>query len=281
MEEGAHRAREAARGLTVISSSDPAELGARADHERTNRAFWDDDADAYQAEHGAQLAPGKVWGVWAIPEASLGVIGDTRGCSVLELGCGAAQWSVALAADGARVVALDQSRGQLRYAVANRDAAGVALSLLCAAGEALPLADEAFDLVFCDHGALSFCDPAVIVPEAARVLRPGGRLVFNHGTLWHSLCYDAEHDRHDDRLRGAYHQPGGGARRFDWGEGTIDFHLPYGEWIRGFRASGLVVEDLVELVPPPGASTSFDEYVSLEWARRWPAEEIWVLRKEA
>ena len=42
----------------------------------------------------------------------------------------------------------------------------------------MPLADSSFDLVFCDHGAMSFCDPAVTLPEVARLLRPGGRFVF-------------------------------------------------------------------------------------------------------
>ncbi len=246
----------------------------RSDHEHTNRAFWDADADAYQAAHASQLAQGKVWGVWAIPESRLRVLGDTRGLDVLELGCGAAQWSVALAVEGARVVGLDQSRGQLRHAVANRMALGARVPFACASGEALPLADASFDLVFCDHGAPSFCEPSVIVSEVARVLRPGGRLVFNHATLLHSLCYDDEDDLQSDRLQRAYH----GAHRFDWGEGTIDFHLTYGEWIRCFGACDLVVEDLVELVPPEGATTTYD-VVPVEWATRWPAEEIWVVRK--
>jgi SAM-dependent methyltransferase len=248
----------------------------RADHEHTNRAFWDADADAYQAAHAEQLAVPKVWGVWSIPESSLGVLGDTRGLEVLERGCGAAQWSRALAADGARVVGLDQSRGQLRHATAQCSGTTVRVPLVCASGEAIPLGDERFDLVFCDHGALSFCDPARIVPEAARVLRADGRLVFNHSTLLHSLCYDDEDDVESDRLQRDYH----GARRFDWGDGTVDFHLPYGEWVRGFRSNGFAIEDLVELVPPEGATTTYD-YVPLDWARRWPAEEIWVARKEA
>jgi SAM-dependent methyltransferase len=249
---------------------------SRADHEVTNRAFWDADADAYQRAHAAQLAEPKVWGVWSIPESQLAILGDTSDLDVLELGCGAAQWAVALSSDGSRVVGLDQSRAQLRHAVVNRELAHATVPLLCASGESLPLASESFDLVFCDHGALSFCEPARILPEVARVLRVGGRLVFNHATLLHSLCYDDEDDVECDRLQRDYH----GARRFDWGDGTVDFHLPYGEWVRGFRSNGFAIEDLVELVPPEGATTTYD-YVPLDWARRWPAEEIWVARKEA
>jgi SAM-dependent methyltransferase len=214
--------------------------------------------------------------VWGIPESEVGALGDVRGLDVLELGCGAAQWSVALAADAARVVGLDQSSAQLRHAVEYRDGAGARVPLLCASGERLPIRDRSFDLVFCDHGALSFCDPDRIVPECARVLRGGGRLVFNHATLLHSLCYDASADRQVDRLLRDYH----GAGRFDWGDGTVDFHRTYGEWIRCFRRHGFVVDDLIELVPPKRATTTYD-FVPRRWARRWPAEEIWIVRRSA
>ena len=247
---------------------------APSDYEHKNRAFWDADADAYQDAHAEQLARGRCWGVWAIPEADVGALGDVHGLDVLELGCGAAQWSVALAPDAASVVGLDQSQSQLQHGRATVSDCGARVPLVCAGGEQLPLRDGAFDLVFCDHGALSFCDPDRIVPESARVLRAGGRLVFNHATLLHSLCYDARSDRQRDRLRRDYH----GAGMFDWGDGTVDFHRTYGGWIRCFRDHGFVVDDLIELVPSKDATTTYD-FVPLEWARRWPAEEIWVVRK--
>ena len=110
-------------------------------HERRNRDFWDADADDYQAAHAADLddAP-RAWGAWRIPESELQVLGDVRDLDVLEYGCGAAQWSVALAADGARVVGLDQSRAQLAHASRRRDEHGVDVPLVCASGEAVPLA---------------------------------------------------------------------------------------------------------------------------------------------
>ena len=244
-------------------------------HERKNRAFWDADADAYQAAHAAQLRGRRSWGVWAIPDEHLGALGDVRGLDVLELGCGGGQWAIALAPDANSIVGLDQSRGQLRHALANVATSSVRLPLVCASGEAIPVRDMSFDLVFCDHGALSFCDPDRIVPECARVLRPGGRLVFNHATLLHCLCYDPATDRQDDRLLAPYH----GANVFDWSEGTFDFHRTYGGWIRVFREHGLAVDDLIELVPPPDATTTYTDFVPAHWAARWPAEEIWVTRK--
>jgi SAM-dependent methyltransferase len=243
------------------------------DHERHNREFWDADADAYQEVHGAQLSGGRVWGVWSIPEAELQALGDTRGLDVLELGCGGAQWSIALRRDGARCIGLDQSRGQLGYARRARTESGVDLPLLCASGESLPFADGSFDLVFCDHGAMSFCDPVRSVPEVGRVLRPGGRLVFSKATILHYITWNDAKDRPSRKLHSPYF---GSGRYFD--DGTVDFQIPYGEWVRLFTEHGMTVEDLVELRAPEGATTTYEGW-DPDWSRQWPAEEIWRVRK--
>ena len=245
------------------------------DHERRNRAFWDADADDYQAAHGDVLARHpKAWGVWRIPEHELGVLGDTAGLDVLEYGCGAAQWSIALAQDGARAVGLDQSRAQLRHAEVLNRALGADVTLVCASGEAVPFPDGSFDVVFCDHGAMSFCDPYRAVPEVARLLRPGGRFVFAHSTPWGYITWNPKRDSTSRRLRNPYF----GMRLDDSGEGTIDFHLPYGEWIRLFRAHRFAIEDLVELQAPKHATNTYGW--DRRWARRWPAEQIWKLSKQ-
>jgi SAM-dependent methyltransferase len=248
--------------------------GPEPDHERRNRTFWDADADDYQAAHAEQLARGKVWGAWAIPDADLGVLGAVDGLDVLEYGCGAAHWAAALARDGARVVALDQSRSQLRHAATTvRAIDGV--DLVCASGEATPFASESFDLVFCDHGAMSFCDPARSVPEVARLLRPTGRLVFNKATLLLYLTWDPAKQRQTKKLHASPFEQ----VQWSFESGTIDFQLSYGEWLRTFRDAGFDVVDLVELRAPTDGETTYDEFVPFDWARRWPAEEIWVLRK--
>ncbi|HXY90995.1 MAG TPA: class I SAM-dependent methyltransferase [Acidimicrobiia bacterium] len=244
------------------------------DHERRNRAFWDADADDYQAVHGTLLgSQPKAWGVWRLPEAELRVLGETSGLDVLEFGCGAAQWSLALAREGARVVGLDQSRAQLAHARALQRANRVEFPLVCASGEHVPLAGASFDVVFCDHGAMSFCDPDRSVPEVARLLRPGGRFVFAHSTPWGYLAWDRKRERVGRRLREPYF----GIRMWDDGEGTVDFVLPYGESIRLFRAHGFVIDDLVELQAPRHATTTFGW--DARWARRWPGEQIWKLHK--
>jgi SAM-dependent methyltransferase len=211
--------------------------------------------------------------VWQIPEAELEVLGDVAGKDVLEFGCGAAQWSISLAKLGARPVGLDLSPRQLEHARQAIAEAGVEFPLIEASAEDVPLDDASFDIVFCDHGAFNFADPMRLVPECARLLRPGGLLAFSMVTPVLDIFWDNERETVGDKPLNNYFEH----RRIEDDE-SVDFQLPYGEWIRLFRANGLAVEDLIELRPPPDATTSYD-LVSVEWARRLPAEHIWKVRK--
>jgi SAM-dependent methyltransferase len=248
------------------------------EHERQNRAFWNEDADAYQAQHAPDLDRAPVaWGAWRVPESEVDVLGLDRiaGLDVLEYGCGAAQWSIALAAVGARVRGLDQSIAQLGHARGRMAAGEHEVPLVCASGEAAPFADASFDLVFCDHGALSFCDPNVAVAECARLLRDAGRLVFCLTTPLVYLTYDISRQRQTRRLQ----NPWDAEWQFDSGEGTIDFVWSAGAWIRVFRRHGFEIDDLIELRPPKGATTTYTEFVPDKWARRWPPEQIWSVTR--
>ncbi len=241
-----------------------------------NRAFWDADADNYQAAHGDELAvAANAWGVWRMPESELGVLGDVAGRDVLELGCGAAQWSVSLVEQGARAVGLDLSGSQLAHARQHAARRRVGLPLVQASGVAVPFADGSFDVVFADHGAFSFCPPEMTVAEAARLLRPGGLLAFCASTPLVYLTWDESTGRQGECLRRSYFDLG--RIRFD--EGTTDHVVPTGEWVRLFHDHGLVVEDLIELQAPEDATTTFVDYVPAAWARRWPAEQIWKVRR--
>ena len=245
-------------------------------HADRNRAAWNGTSDEYQEQNGPHLAAsgGMAWGVWQIPEAELHVLGDVRGKDILELGCGAAQWSIALAGVGARPVALDLSERELEHARRLMSEAGVDFPLVQASAEAVPLPDASFDTVFCDHGAMTFADPYLTVPEAARMLRPGGLFAFNHASPILMISWALDAERPGDRLVNDYFE----MRSFDDGE-TIDFNLPYGEWIRLFRRLGFVVEDLIELRPAADATSTYRDERERDWARRWPAESIWRLRR--
>lgn len=246
----------------------------------SNKPWWDRYADDYQRDHGESLARDPLaWGVWRIPEAEVGALGDVRGKDVLEYGCGAAQWAIGLAGRGARVTGMDLSETQLRHARAGIEAAGVAVALVLADGEDAPFADASFDLVFCDHGAMTFCRPERTLAEAARMLRPGGELVFCIGSPLRDLC-DAGETVTPELHRDYFEGLGRMAYREKSGEELVWYQLPYGEWIRRFRAHGFIVDNLIELRPPAQAQTSYSDFVTPQWARKWPAECLWRLVRD-
>lgn len=237
-----------------------------------NRRHWNAISAAYLERHvGNDRVQPKAWGAWSVPEAELGALGDLAGLSVLELGCGGAQWSGTLEAEDVAVVGLDLSEAQLSGARRRCRT----LALVQANGAVVPFRRSCFDLVFCDHGAMSWADPERTVPEVARVLRPDGRLVFNCASPWLVVCHDADGGLIDDRLHGDYF----GMTRVEETEGAASFALGYGDWIRLFRRHGLVVEDLIEPRPPADATNGFYAMDPPDWHHRWPAETIWVTRK--
>jgi SAM-dependent methyltransferase len=243
-----------------------------------NRRVWDEASDDYQDKHGAQLAAsgGMAWGVWQIPEAELLALGDVAERDILEYGCGAAQWSIALAAAGARMTALDNSARQLEHARELVEAAGASFPLVHCAAEETPFPDQSFDIIFCDYGAMTFADPRVTVPETARLLRDGGLLVFSTGTPILDLAWPLGVDHPADRLVVDYWS----LRRLEEPGEPTEYQLPYGEWISLFRTSGFAIEDLIELRPSADAVSSYRDETDRAWALRWPMEHIWRVRRE-
>jgi SAM-dependent methyltransferase len=249
--------------------------GARA-RDRRNREFWNARSDAYQRDHGDQLAQsdGVRWGVWSVPDADLGVLGDVTDRDVLELGCGAARSLTTLAGLGARPVGVEISERQLAHAVKVVADAGAAVQLVQGSAEALPFAAESFDVVVSDHGAIALARPEQAVAEAARVLRGRGLLAVLVPSPLVGLCWNPELGRLGATLRGSYFGHNGVEA------GGSSYHRRgYGDWVRTFTANGLTVEDLIEVQPPEGATTTFTSFAGLDWARRFPAEVIWKVRK--
>ncbi|HXJ63637.1 MAG TPA: methyltransferase domain-containing protein [Actinomycetota bacterium] len=255
-------------------------MGETPEHIARNRARWNDTADEYQERNAPQITEQMrsgdlAWGVWGIPESELHVLGDVDGLDVLELGCGAAQWSIALARRGARPVGLDLSDAQLAHARRLRADAGVDVPLVQASAEQVPFADGSFDVVFADHGAFTFADPRRTIPESARVLRSGGLLAFNRAHPILEIAWSMQEDHATERLVYDYFD----TFRLEDPDGIVGFTLPFGEWIRLFTENDLVVESLIEPRPAPGTRSTYRDEVDLEWSRKWPAETIWRCRK--
>jgi SAM-dependent methyltransferase len=213
------------------------------------------------------------WGLFAVPEEQLGVLGDVRGLDVLDLACGTGYVAAWLARAGARPVALDFSSDQLGTARRLQAQLGPDFPLVQGDAERIPLVGGQFDLIVSEHGAAAWCDPERWLPEAARLLRPGGRLVFLTNSNLSTLCVPAEGGVAQDRLLRGQRE----VHRVQWPGGGFEFHPSHGEWVRQLRRSGFVVEAMHELyAPADGLDHPFYEIVSPEWATAWPAEELWV-----
>jgi SAM-dependent methyltransferase len=200
---------------------------------------------------------------------------DLAGKDAIELGCGTADVSAWLARRGARVVGIDNSAAQLATARRRQREHRLDFPLIHGNAEEVPCPDASFDLAISAYGARLRADPARWIPEVARLLRPGGALIFLVNSALLTLCVAGEEGPAGDRLL----RPAFGLYRIEWpDEEGVEFRLSHGDWLRLLRRHGFEVEDLLEVQPPVSATTRHP-CVTLEWARRWPAEEVWRARR--
>ncbi len=250
-------------------------------HVRENRAFWDRVAPQWVAAgRKAWASDDPYWGVWGLPESQVGLLpADMNGTDAIELGCGTGYVSGWMARRGARVVGIDNSERQLDTARELSGEHGVELTLVHGNAEVVPYPDASFDFAISEYGAAIWCDPHVWIPEAHRLLRPSGELVFLGNTPLATITTPPSGDVSSALLHRDYF----GLHRTDWTEveidpGGIEFPLPISSWFALFKQTGFEVVDYLELQAPAEMDT--DRFHSpVEWAKRWPYEHVWRLRK--
>jgi SAM-dependent methyltransferase len=260
----------------------PDRAASPPDYVEANRAAWTvSNANYTAAKAHESWAAEPRWGVWHAPEAEIQALPDVHGLDVIELGCGTAYWAAWLKKLGARrVVGVDVTPAQLATAREMDAVFGLGLELIEANAEAVPLPDASFDLAFSEYGASIWCDPNLWIPEAARLLRSGGGLLFLRVSTLAMLCAPDE-GRVGERLV----RPQKGMHRIDWPEEGDDppstaFHISGSLMFKLLRETGFDLVDFRELFAPDDAQ-DHPYYFSApaEWAKRWPAEEIWRARK--
>jgi len=251
-----------------------------------DRSYLQRTKDAWTRTASDWVAPGRrswetseiTWGIWNLPESEVGALGDLswlRDKDTIELGCGTGYVSAWLARLGARPVGIDLTPAQLETARSFQEEFGIHFPLIEGNAEEVPRPDASFDLAISEYGASIWCDPYRWIPEAARLLRPGGKLVFLRNSTLSMCCTPTVGPATDRLVRDWF-----GMHRIEWSENEPEeFHLPHGAMFRLLKTTGFQVDDLIELQAPEGSTTRF-EYITAEWSRRWPSEEIWVATKQ-
>ncbi|MBN1426180.1 class I SAM-dependent methyltransferase [Candidatus Fermentibacteria bacterium] len=253
-------------------------MGEHDMHLRKNRALWDTLAEEFEGP-GERAWDSQMpsWGIWSVLESDVRMLPEgLAGAATIELGCGTAYVSAWMARRGARVVGIDMSPRQLATAQRLQRRHRLEFPLIHGSAETLPFSDGSFDFAISEYGACLWADPYLWVPEAARLLRPGGRLAFLTNSFLMALCTPEEDgSAATERLL----RPAFGMHSIEWpGDHGVEFHLSHGDWIRLLRRSGFEIEDLVELRPSETAKSRYP-HVTLDWATRWPCEEVWKVRK--
>ena len=252
------------------------------EHVRENRAYWDASADAWiAAGERSWKAEEPSWGCWGISESEVGMLpSDMTGLRVIELGCGTGYISAWMARRGATVVGVDNSERQLATARRLAEEHGVSLTLHHGNAEVVPYPDQHFDFAISEYGAAIWCDPNVWIPEAHRLLKPSGELVFLGNHPLAMICTPPNGADCEPKLHRNYFE----LDRLDWRDaevepGGIEFNMPISAWFRLFRETGFEVLDYLELQPPEGSPEKYG--VPGAWARQWPAEQVWKLRRSS
>lgn len=253
-----------------------------AESRRASIAWWDADADDYQAEHGGFLGDSDfVWCPEGVREDDAGYLGELSGRAVLEVGCGAAACGRWLAGRGAKAVSLDISAGMLRHAAAGNAATGLRPALVRASADQLPFADESFDAACSAFGGVPFvADAGAVFREVARVLRPGGPWVFS---VTHPMRWIFPDDPGPTGLtvvqsyfdRTPYLEVDG-----DGNATYVEHHRTLGDYVRQLAAAGLLLEDLVEPEWPAGDHPEWGQWSPLR-GRLFPGTAIFRCRRPA
>lgn len=236
-----------------------------------NQLWWDADAASYHRAHPEYLAS-FYWCPEMLHESAAGLLGDTSGAVIVEVGCGSAPCTRWLQDRARLAIGLDISAEMLAHCP------DPTVPRLQADALALPLASGCADTVFSAFGAFPFLpDLNPAFAEVARVLRPGGRCVFSvaHPMRWvfaddpttlqvaHSY-FEHAYEEYDDAGTLTY----------------AEYHHSFGDYIRALRGNGMTLIDVLEPTWPAQLSTTWGQW-SPQRGAVIPGTAIFIAQKSA
>jgi SAM-dependent methyltransferase len=263
--------------VSIGSWEDAIEAADTPDYIARNKAMWERWAPMHlAASHKAWAREELRWGMWNVGEEQLQLLsGLPARADVVELGCGAGATLAWLARREYRPVGVDIARPFLEAAARFQEEFGDWFPLLCANAEQLHFDIESFDCVISEYGASLWCSPRRWLPEAARLLRVGGRLIFFTNSAHLMSCTPDDGTVGQQLVRNYF-----STYRVEFSDDEgVEFHPTYAHWVGLLRKSGFVLDELIEPRPPTTDATPRYPLASAEWAQRWPTEEIWVATK--
>ncbi|MEV7550015.1 class I SAM-dependent methyltransferase [Amycolatopsis sp. NPDC089917] len=245
-----------------------------------NLAWWDADADDYQATHGGFLGDADfVWCPEGVREADVALLGEVGGKRILEVGSGQAACSRWLAAHGAEAVATDLSAGMLRHAREGNERTGTPVPLVQATAESLPFADASFDAACSAFGAVPFVASVdVVFAEVHRVLRPGSRWVFSvtHPMRW---IFPDDPGPQGLTVTQPYFDRTPYVEVDEEGVATyVEYHRTLGDYVRALADAGFTLTDLIEPAWPEGHSRTWGQWSPLR-GKLFPGTAIFCTQR--
>ena len=224
-----------------------------------NRAYYDEFSHGYERErHGD--------GYHALIdrlEVDL-ALRYARGADVLEAGCGTGLILRQLAPEARRAVGVDLSAGMLRHARDGNARTGLAVPLVQANAEHLPLVSGSFDAACSAFGAVPFVASVdAVFAEVHRVLRPGAPWVFSvtHPMRW---IFPDDPGPQGLTVTQPYFDRTPYVEVDDEGTATyVEYHHTLGDYVRALAGAGFTLTDLVEPEWPAGHTRVWGQWSPL------------------